>query len=105
MISSSTAAGLAVGAYGEDYIDDTDIHTVDQDYQFTTGGGTTYHQGFRAWGIVKAKADAVISSITYHEDHSGDTWDTADTLSAGQDIRGLITSITLASGAVTCHRL
>lgn len=105
MISASTAEGLAVGAFGNDYIDDTDVHTVDQNYEQTSGGGTTYYQGFRAWAIIEAVTDTVFNAITYHPDNPSATWDLSDTLSANQKMRALITSLDLASGSVKAHRI
>jgi hypothetical protein len=105
MMAASTAAGLAVGAFGNDYIDDTDVHTVDHDYQQTSGGGTTYHQGFRYWAILEAITDTVFNDITYHADNPGDVFDTSDTLTEGKKIRAWVTSIDLTSGSIKAHRV
>ncbi len=105
--SKQTALGAATGSFGSDYIDDTSTYSVDLDYQNTDGtpSGYVYKKGFKAWQTIEAKADTVFATLTYHPDWDGDQFDTSDTLTSGQKIRGLFTVIDLTSGAVDAFRV
>lgn len=89
MLGQSAPESLKLGQLGSTYIADTSAHT----------GGR--------WGIIEATTATVIASVTSGNLVDGTTCMqgtlTNISLSAGAQLRGIFTAITLTSGAVVCY--
>ena len=90
-----------------DVISDTDTHVADLDNQNTSGGGTTYHSGFRVWTKIQAVDNGTLTEATFGSGNASEVGDAIPSgvqLQAGDSIEGLFTQINLTSGMVIAWR-